>query len=93
MAKKDNEPESVRLPGLEDPAIEELEKLAKLYAKTRDKRQAIGVQEVDLKGQLLVAMKKNGKEEYTHGKISIRVVVEEETVKVKIRKDEDEEAD
>ncbi|HVN82272.1 MAG TPA: hypothetical protein VMW38_25025 [Terriglobia bacterium] len=89
MAKK--EPEDVRLPGMEDPAIEELERLAKLYAKTRDRRQATLEQEVDLKGQLLVAMKKNGKTEYTHGKVSIRIVAEEETVKVKIKKDKEDE--
>jgi hypothetical protein len=86
MAKTD----SPRLPGMEAPAIEELETLAKSYAKLRDKRQALTVQEVDLKGQLLGAMKKHKKTEYIYDNVTIKVVTEEETVKVKIAKDEDE---
>lgn len=87
MGKQD----SPRLPGMDAPEIEELETLAKQYAKLRDKRQALTVQEVDLKGQLLGAMKKHKKTSYIHGKITITVVVEEEGVKVKIAKDEDDE--
>lgn len=68
---------------------QELERLAKMYAKIRDKRQALTTQEVDIKGQLLAAMKRNKKEVYEHGKISIKILLEEETVKVKIRKDDD----
>jgi len=80
---------SDRLPGMEEPEIEELERLAKLYAKLRDKRQAVLVQEVDLKGQLLAAMKQHKKTNYIHGKVSIKIVSEVETVKVRIAKDED----
>ena len=93
MAGKKDVVVSDRLPGMEEPAIEKLERLAKLYAKTRDKRQAILVQEVDLKGQILAAMKEEKKTEYVHGKISIKVVAEEETVKVRIEKDEEDGGD
>lgn len=91
MAKK--EPEDQRLPGMEDPVVEELERLAKSYAKLRDKRQAILLQEVGLKGELLGAMKKNGKDHYKHGKVEISIVSEEETIKVKIAKEKDDESD
>lgn len=94
MAKKETAVEvSDRLPGMEDPAIEKLERLAKLYAKTRDNRQAILTQEVDLKGQILAAMKEEKKAEYVHGKVSIKIVAEEETVKVRIAKDEDDDGE
>jgi hypothetical protein len=82
--------ESDRLPGMEEPAIEELEQLAKKYTRIRDQRQALTVQEVDLKGLLLKAMKKNKKTEYSHGKVTIKIVAEEETVKVRIAKDGEE---
>ena len=86
MAKEQSEP---RLPGMEDPAIEELEDGAKQYAKVRDKRMALLEQEVELKGRLTAAMKKLKRTTYVHGKITINLVTEEETVKVKIQKDDD----
>jgi cell shape-determining protein MreC len=88
MAK--DKQESDRLPGMEDAEIEELENLAKQYARIRDKRQALTTQEVDLKDLLLKAMKKNKKTEYSHGKVTIKIVAEEETVKVRIAKDGEE---
>ncbi len=85
------EKKSDRLPGMEEPEIEELEQAAKIYAKLRDKRQALTMQEVELKTKLLALMKKYKKTEYVHNKVSISVVVEEETVKVRIQKDKDDE--
>lgn len=88
-AKKEKKlapPKQRRLPGAEDPAIEELESLAEKYAKLRDKRQAIGKQEVELKNDLLVAMHRNKKTSYDHNGVSIVIVNEEESVKVRITK-------
>jgi hypothetical protein len=78
-----------RLPGADDPAIEELESLAEEYAEKRDERMAIGVEEVELKGKLLDAMKKwkpNGK--YVHAGVFIEVVNSKDKVKVRISKGE-----
>lgn len=89
MPKTEEKEGIKRLPGMEEPEIEELETLAKQYAKIRDKRQALTTQEVDLKDLLLKAMKKNNRTDYVHGKVSIRIVAEEETVRVRIAKDPD----
>lgn len=94
MAKKSKKavevkvPRQARLPEMDDPKIEELESLAEGYAGVRDERMVLNTQEVDLKGRLLAAMKKYKKQTYHHNGIDIKVVVEEETVKVRVKKEE-----
>jgi len=92
-AKKDPEeakkPRQARLPQMEDPAIEELESAAEEYADIRDKRQALTTEEVRLKTDLLNLMHSHKKTEYNHGGVSIKVVVESEKVRVRIKKDKD----
>jgi hypothetical protein len=79
---------TARLPGMEDPAIEELENAAREYAGTRDDRMHLLETEIELKGKLLDLMKKNNKELYKRDGIEIRLVHEKESVKVKVKKDE-----
>ena len=81
-------PRQARLPQMEDPAIEELEGAAEDYAEIRDKRQALTVDEVRLKKELLGLMHSHQKTTYNHGGVSIKVIVESEKVKVRIKKDE-----
>jgi hypothetical protein len=94
MAKKQSKavevkaPKQARLPEMDDPKIEELESLAEGYAEVRDERMELNKSEVDLKDKLLAAMKKHRKEHYHHNGIDIKVVVEEETVKVRVKKEE-----
>ena len=78
-----------RLPGLEDAKIEALQTAAVEYAKIRDKRQKLTTEEVELKGSLLKLMKKHKRDHYEFEGVSIDVITEEETVKVKIRKPEE----
>jgi hypothetical protein len=47
-------------------------------------------EESRLKQELLAMMKRYGKKSYLHEGISIKVVAKEETVKVRINKDEEE---
>lgn len=86
---EEKKPKQARLPQMEDPKIEELEHVAESYAEIRDQRLALTPQEKKLKDDLLAAMKRNGKETYKRDGIEIRVVHEQETVKVKIKKEED----
>jgi hypothetical protein len=81
-------PRQGRLPEMDDPKIEELESLAEAYADVRDERMELNASEVDLKNKLLASMKKFKKEHYHHNGIDIKVVVEEEIVKVKVKKEE-----
>jgi hypothetical protein len=87
------EPPSVkksdRLPGMEDPAIEELEDTARTYANTRDARMRLLDKECDLKEKLLALMKKNGKVTYHHAGVEVKIVHEKEMVKVKVSKEEE----
>jgi len=83
QAKK---PRQARLPEMEDPEIEELEGLAENYAEIRDQRMALTPQEKKLKDDLHAAMKRHGKEKYVRDGIEIKIVHEQETVKVKVKK-------
>lgn len=78
-----------RLPGVEDPAITELEDAAAEYAEIRDDRIALSQREGDTKATLLALMHKHKKKHYEHGGVSIDVVAEEETVRVRIKKEDD----
>lgn len=82
-------PRQPRLPGTEDPEIEELEAAAEEYAGIRDQRMALTPEETRLKGVLLAMMKSHKKTVYNHGSIEIKVVTEKETVKVKLKKEEE----
>jgi hypothetical protein len=80
-----------RLPGMEDAEIEELEDAAREYANVRDDRMQLTEQEVEMKQTLLTLMKKHKKETYRHDGVGIRIVHENEKVKVRLIKDKDDE--
>lgn len=81
-------PRQARLPQMEDPIIEELERAAKEYADVRDRRMALTTDEVGCKEELLSLMDKHGKSSYVHNGYDIKVVVESKKIKVRIKKDE-----
>jgi hypothetical protein len=82
-------PKQARLPGIQDPEIEELETLAEEYVSFRDRRQELTLDEVRLKQELLNAMQRYNRESYVHGGIEIKVIHKDTTVKVKVHKEED----
>jgi hypothetical protein len=82
-------PRQRRLPEMEDPKIEELESAAEEYADVRDQRMALTPDETRLKKELLDLMHKHGKTSYVHKNIDIKVIVESEKVKVRIKKEEE----
>jgi hypothetical protein len=79
-----------RLPGTENSAIQELEDAAAQYADIRDQRMELTKSEAVLKGSLLVMMKAHKKKSYTRDGISIEIIPENEKVKVRIKKDKEE---
>jgi len=86
MAKAKQE----ELPGMEDREIIDLVTAARKYVDVRDDRQQLTLKEVELKSELLTLMKRHKKKEYIHDGIEIRVVAEEETIKVRIHKEKEE---
>ncbi len=78
------------LPGMEDTKITEIENLALKYAEVRDQRMAALKGEVEFKQKLLVGMKRATKQPYRRHNVEVRIVHEEETVKVKVKENEDE---
>jgi hypothetical protein len=99
MAKKTTKPANggrprqADLPGTEDRAIKPLETAAAAYADIRDQRIALNVDEAKLKASLLALMHKHGKTIYTRDGITITVIPEGESVKVKVRKPGDDDED
>lgn len=83
-------PRQARLPQMEDSRIEALEAKAEEYADVRDQRMALTPQEKKLKDDLLALMKANNKERYFRDGIEIKVVHEHESVKVRLKKTEEE---
>lgn len=83
-AKKGAKPQ--RLPGMEDAKITGLHNAALDYAEIRDQRQELTTQEVDLKQKLLKLMHDHNKETYDYNGVSITLVHEDETVKVRVKK-------
>jgi hypothetical protein len=73
------------LPGMENRAIQVIEETALKYAKVRDRRIALSLEENNLKTLLLAQMKDNQKREYSHAGIEIEIVSESETVKVRVK--------
>lgn len=80
-----------RLPGVEDPEIEDLVAAAEAYVIIRDKRMKLTPLESEAKVAVLEAMHKHKRKKYVHDGIEIEVIAEEETVKVRVKKDDDEE--
>ena len=72
------------LPGMEDGKLAAIEN-----AELRDERQALTVKEVELKQKLIDLMHKHEKTEYKRNGISVKLVVEEETVKVRVKDESD----
>lgn len=75
-----------RLPGMADAKLEALHDAALSYAEVRDQRQALTKQEVDLKGSLLTLMHKHKKDHYEYKGVTVDLVAEKETVKVRVKK-------
>jgi len=82
-------PRQDALPGMGDSKIAAIETAALDYAEIRDKRQELTGQESSLKKELLTLMHKLGKTEYKRNGISVKVVTEEETVKVRVKEESD----
>lgn len=76
-----------RLPGMEDAAVQELEDAAREYATIRDERQRLTAHEVELKAKLLRLMKASKRSLYERDGVKVWLVVEEESVKVKVKKE------
>lgn len=85
-------PKQGELPGIERK-LKDLHEAALDYAVIRDERQELTLREVAAKTKLLDLMHKHKKEEYEYDGVSIRVVHEEETVKVRVAKKDEEETD
>lgn len=86
-------PRQADLPGMEDRLLPELEEGARAYAEIRDQRMALNKQESELKANLLMLMKKHEKETYRHGDVEIRIVHEEETIKVKVKAEQEDDGE
>jgi hypothetical protein len=74
---------------MDDAKIAPLHEAATKYAGIRDRRQLLTTEEVECKSDLLKLMKKHEKTHYEHDGVVVDLVVEEETVKVKIKKPKD----
>jgi len=85
-APRRGRPRQEDLPGTEDRAIKPLEQAAAEYADIRDQRMELNESEAQLKANLLKLMKKHGKTVYHRDGITITVVSEEESVKVRVKK-------
>ena len=88
-AKKKSAPKKgrqKRLPGMADAKLEALHNAALDYAEVRDKRQELTKEEVALKGTLLTLMHKHKKDHYEYNGVTIDLVTEQETVKVRVAK-------
>jgi hypothetical protein len=92
-AKREPQPRKQALPSMEDRAIQPLEDAAHEYAAVRDQRMALNAEEVGLKAKLLRLMKHHGKQTYARDGISVEIIVEEESVKVRVKKPESDEVD
>jgi Tfp pilus assembly protein PilX len=82
------EPTSQHLPGVEG-AIPALEEAAETYANIRDQRMALNAAEANLKTDVLRLMHEHGKRVYQRAGITITIVAEEESVKVRVKRTDD----
>jgi hypothetical protein len=78
------------LEGMEDREIKELQDAAISYAEIRDERMSLNRQEIELKEKLLALMKAHKKQTYVYNGVEVNIVHEEETVKVKVKKQDSE---
>lgn len=86
-------PRQADLPGTEDRAIKPLEDGAEAYADIRDQRMQLSKDESSLKQSLIRLMKRHGKTHYKRNGVSIDLITESETVRVRFKKPGDEDAD
>jgi hypothetical protein len=77
-------PRQKRLPEMDDPAMEELEAAAEVYAQYRDRRMAHGKKESEQKKEIIKIMHKNNKTTYVHAGLTILLESTGEKLKVKI---------
>lgn len=87
--KKRRIPRQEVLPGVGDVKIAAIENAALDYAEIRDERQDLTKKEVDLKKRLLDLMHSKDITEYKRNGISVKVVLESENVKVRVRSEDD----
>jgi len=87
--KKHRIPRQEVLPGVGDVKIAAIENAALDYAEIRDQRQELTTQEVDLKKKLLDLMHAKDLKEYKRNGISVKVILEQENVKVRVRAEDD----
>jgi len=78
---------------IEDRAIAPLERAAADYADIRDQRMELNQEEASLKQSLIRLMKRHGKVRYHRNGVTIELVSEAETVKVRVKKPGDPDAD
>jgi len=83
-------PRQDALPGIGDEKITAIENAALDYAELRDQRQELTKQEVELKGKLIDLMHAKKLTEYKRNGISVKLVVEEESVKVRVKEEGEE---
>lgn len=88
-AKKTRIPRQTPLPGIGDEKIAAIENAALDYAEIRDERQLLTKREVETKGKLIDLMHAKKLTEYKRNGISVKLVVEEETVKVRVKSKDD----
>ena len=91
--KGSKKPRQERLPGTEDAEIKPLQDAAEEYADIRDQRQALTTQGVDLKKKVIRLMHKYEKTEYHYNGVDIELVMEEESVKARVKKLKDGESE
>ena len=82
-------PRQNQLPGMEDAKMARIENLAFDYAELRDERVALSAREIDLKTKLIDEMHKQKKTEYKRNGITVKLTVEKEGVKVRVKSEDD----
>jgi len=83
-------PRQPNLPGTDDRAIRDLEETAQHLADVRTQSTRLQLEVVTLKDRLLHMMKAHGKRSYHRKGIAIDVVAENETVKVRVQRADEE---
>lgn len=86
-------PKQQDLPEMGNRQLKDLSDAAYDYASIRDKRMELSQDEHRLKEKLLSLMKKHKMKEYVYEDVEIKVVAEEETVRVRIRKQKEEDTE
>ncbi|HEY6383450.1 MAG TPA: hypothetical protein VIY07_16810, partial [Pseudolabrys sp.] len=78
---------------MDDAALDLLQQAALDYAAIRDQRQKLTARETELKQTLLTLMREQKRITYSFDGVDVERVVEQETVKVRVRKLAEEETD